>query len=158
MVGSLLKQIAMGATEIADTIKSAFEESRQVGDQGLRLPDMLKLFAKTINPVTRVYICVDAVDELLPQDRSELLRAFRQIIQDAPNTRLFLTGRPHIRGEIDSHLTEGSYSINIVVHQADIARYLSRKMDDDKARDPHLMTDFLKSFIMETMLKNSSEM
>jgi len=118
---------------------------------------MLELLVKIIGSLERVYICIDAMDELVPQHRSEFLRALRQITQEAPNTRLFLTGRPHIRQELDNHLTKG-YTVHIVPDKGDIARYLSRKMDDDDARDPDLMTENLKNDIMETMLEKASDM
>ena len=158
MIGSLLRQIALGAMGIPGEIQNAFDKSRQGGGKGLRLVEMRELFIKTISSYERVYICVDAMDELLPRHRSEFLRELQQIIQDAPNTRLFLTGRPHVRGELDKHLTRGSHTIQIVPDQGDIARYLSRKMDDDNGRDPDLMTENLKNDIMETMLEKVSEM
>ena len=159
MIGSLLRQIALGAAEgILGEIQNAFDKSRQGGGKGLRLPEMRELFVKTISSLDRVYICIDAMDELLPQHRSELLRTLKLIIQEAPNTRLFLTGRPHIRGELDKHLTRGANAIQIVPDQGDIAEYLSRKMDDDDDRDPDLMTENLKKDIMKTMLEKASEM
>ena len=158
LIGSLLKQVALGAVGTVGEIKDAFDKSRQGGGKCLRLPEMLGLFVKTISSCDRVYICVDAIDELVPQHRSELLRALRQIIQEAPNTRLFLTGRPHVRGELDKHLTKGAYIIHIVPDQGDIAKYLSKKMDDDDDRDPDLMTENLKDDIMKTMLEKASEM
>ena len=158
MIGGLLKQVAIGAIGGPDGIRRAFKESKQGGGQSLRLPEMLELFTKTISSIELVYICVDAIDELLPQDRSEFLRALRQIIQDAPNVRLFLTGRPYIRGELDKYLTKGGCIIHIVADQGDITRYLNRKMDDDHGRDPNLMTENLKNDIMETMLEKTSEM
>ena len=158
MIGSLLKQIALGAVGMVGEIKNAFEKSRQGGGKGLRLPEMVGLFAKTIGSLERVYICVDAMDELVPHYRSEFLRALRQIIQEAPNTRLFLTGRPHIRAELDKHLTKGAYTIHIVPDRGDIARYISQKMDVDDDQDPDLMTENLKNDIMETMLEKASEM
>ena len=94
------------------------------------------------------------MDELVPEHRSEILHALRQIIREAPNARLFLTGRLHIRGELDNHLTKGAYTIHIVPDQEDITRYLTRKMDDAGARDPGLMT----GDIMKTMLEKTSEM
>jgi len=157
MIGGLLRQVALGAAGIVGEIKNAFNRSKQ-GGNGLGLPEMLGLFVKTMGSLERVYICVDAIDELVPQHRSELLRALRQITQEAPNTRLFLTGRPHIRGELDRHLMEGAYTIHIVPDQGDIARYLTRKMGDDDARDPDLMTENLKNDIMETMLEKASDM
>ena len=158
MIGSLLGQICLGAVGAVGEIKNAFEKSRWGGGNGLRLPEMLGLFVKTIGSIERVYICVDAMDELVPQHRSEFLRTLRQIIQEAPNIRLFLTGRPHIRGELEKHLTQGAYTIHIVPDQGDIARYLSRKLDDDDDRDPDLMTENLRNDIMKIMLEKASEM
>jgi len=158
MIGGLLRQVAPGLVGSVGEIQNAFEESRQGNGKRLRLPEMLGLFVKTICSLKRVYICLDAIDELVPQHRSELLRALRQIIQEAPNTRLFLTGRPHIRGELDRYLTKGAYTIHIVPDQGDITRYLSRKMDDDNEMDPDLMTENLRNDIMKTMLEKASEM
>ena len=42
--------------------------------------------------------------------------------------------------------------------QGDITRYLSRKIDDDDARDPDLMTENLKDDIVRTILEKSPEM
>jgi len=139
-------------------IESAFEESRKEGGRRLRLLNMVKLFVKIISLIERIYICIDAVDELLPQDRAELLRALRQIVQDAPNTRLFLTGRPYVRCELNTHLTKKAYGIRIVADRGDIARYISQKVDDDNARDPDPMTVELKNDIMKTLPEKASGM
>jgi len=157
MIGSLLSQVALGAVGNIGEIQNAFEKSKQGGGKGLRLPGMVKLFVETICSLKRVYICVDAMDELLPQHRSEFLRALPLIIRRAPNTRLFLTGRPHIRGELDKHLAKGAYTIHIVPDQGDISRYLSQRMDNDDDQDPGL-TENLRNDIMKTMLENGSEM
>ena len=158
MIGSLLAQITSGAAQIPLEIQQAFEV-KQRGRQVLRLPDMLELLVKTVCPIERVYICFDAMDELLPQNRSELLRALRQIIRDAPNIRLFMTGRPHIRGELDKYLTKGAYTIQIAADQGDIARYVSRKMeDDDDYGDPDVMPDDLKNDILNTVMEQCGDM
>ena len=158
MIGALVRQVALGAPRIPGEIKSAFEESKQGGGQGLRLADMVKLFVKIIGSIELVYLCVDAVDEMLRQHRSDFLRALQQIIRDAPNVLLFLTGRPYIRGELDKHLTKGAYIIHVVADQGDITRYLSRKIDDGDDQDPDLMTEDLKNDIIKTMLEKASEM
>ena len=158
MIGGLLRHIALGEVGNVGQIQNAFDRSRQGGGKSLRLPEMLGLFVKTIGSLERVYICVDAMDELLPQHRSEFLRALQQIIQEASNTRLFVTGRSHIRVELDKHLTKEAYTIHIVPDQEDIARYLSRKMDDDDSRDPDLMTESLRNDIIKIMLEKASDM
>ena len=158
MIGCLLRQVAFGGPMIPDEIKSAFDESKRRGGQALRLAAMVKLFVKTISSIGLVYVCVDAVDEVLQQHRSEFLRALRQIIQDAPNIRLFLTGRPYIRGELDKHLTKGAYIIHILADQGDIMRYLSQKIDYDDDQNPDLMTEGLRGDIIKMMLEKASEM
>ena len=106
MIVSLVRQVSLRAPRILSEIKSAFDESKEEGSDGLQLPDMVKLFVKVIASIEVVYLCVDAVDEVLTQHRLEFLRALRQITQEAPNVRLFLTGRPYIRAELDKNLTK----------------------------------------------------
>ena len=156
MIGSLVRQAALRAPVIPSEIKSALDESKREGGDGLQLPDMVKLFVKVAGHTEVVYIAVDAVDEVVPQHRFEFLRALRDILQDAPNVRLFLTGRPYIRVEVDKHLAKKAYAIHIVADQGDISRYLIHKMDDDE--DPGLMTKDLKNNIMTTMVEKTSEM
>ena len=158
MIGSLVRQAALRAPKIPSEIKSAFDESKQEGGDGLGLPDMVKLFVKVAGHTEAVYLCVDAVDEVLSEHRLELLRALQQILQDAPNVRLFLTGRPYIRAELDKHLTKKAYTIHIVVDQGDITRYLSQKMNDNDDQGPGLMTEDLKNNIITTMVEKVSEM
>jgi len=155
MIGGLLRQVDWRETGIRNEIRSAFNQSKSRGGQGLRMSGMLKLFVKVASFIDRVYICVDAVDELLPKNRLEFLRGLRQITQDAPNTRLFLTARPSIQAELDRKL-EGVYVIKIVADQGDIARYLNHKIDGDEY--PDLMTENLKNDIIRTMLGKSSDM
>ena len=158
MIGSVVRQAAMGEPQIRSEIKRAFDESKQEGGDGLQLPDMVKLFVKVSGYMKAVYLCVDAVDEMLPEHRLKFLRMLRQIIQDTPNVRLFLTGRPYIRAELDKHLTENAYAIHIVAEQRDITRYLTQKMNDDEDHNPGLMTEDLKKKIMTTIVAKASGM
>jgi len=157
IIGCLLRQFVLGGAGIPEGIRSASEEFRQTYGKGLQLPDMVKLFVKTIIPVERAYICIDAADELLPEDRSKLLGALGQIARDAPNTRLFLTGRTNIRGEIEKHFMNGAYNINIETDQGDVARQISRKMDTN-ARDADMLTENPIKDIMGGTSEKSSEM
>jgi len=158
MIGNLLRQVTVGAVGIVGEIRNAFEKARRGGGKSLGLAEMVQLFVNTIGFLHRVYICVDAIDELLPQHRSEFLRALSQIVQGAPNTRLFLTGRSHIRGGLDRHLTMRAYTIHIVPSRGDIARYISWRMDGDKDWDSDLMTENLKKEITKIILEKASEM
>jgi len=158
MIGGLVRQAASRAPRIPTEVKTSFDESKKEGGDGLGLPDMVKLFIQVIGSIEVVYLCVDAVDEVLPHHRLKFLRALQQIVQEAPNVRLFLTGRPHIRTELDKLLSKSAYSVHIVADRGDITRYVSQKMGDDDDQDPGLMTEDLKNNIMKTMLEKASEM
>ncbi|CUS10549.1 unnamed protein product, partial [Tuber aestivum] len=57
MIGGLLRQVAVRATEIPGEIRSAFQESRREGGNSLLLPEMLRLFIKIISSFERVFLC-----------------------------------------------------------------------------------------------------
>jgi len=156
MIGSLLKQVVAGATDIPGEIKYLFEESRKLGGQGLRLKDMVQLFVKSISSFERVFICIDAIDELLAKDRPDFIRALRYIIDTSLNTRLFLTSRPYLQVEFDKYLADRAYIIEVVADQGDITRYVQLKMDDNP--DPRLMSEDLRRDIMKAILEKSSGM
>jgi len=156
IIGSLLGQVSWEALVIRNDIRKAFNEPKNRNGQGLQLPDIVQLFVKAISSVGLVYICIDAVDVLLPKDRLEFLRALQQIIQEAPNARLFLTMRPHIRPELDKHLTKEAYVIDIVADQGDIARYVSREIASANYQYPQLMTKDLEDDIMKIVPERAS--
>jgi len=158
MIGGLLRQVDWEVPGVGHEIRSAFNESNKRGGLRLCMQDMVKLFAKVISSIDRVYICVDGVDELLPENRSEFLQALGWIIQPAPKIRLFLTARSCIRKELGKDLAQGPcrYNIDIVADRRDIALYLSHMIHND--RDSGLMPDHLKNDIMETILGEASTM
>src|SRR5437588_12983142 len=104
ILGSLLKQIAGGLERIPEEISRTFQDYKKIiGGRGLRVPEIVKLL-QAVTSLQRTFICVDALDECAEVHRPEILDSLRQIIARCPNTRLFLTGRHHIRGEIAKHL------------------------------------------------------
>ena len=65
IIGSLLSQVALGASQIPSEVQRAFELGQR-GRHALQLSDMVELLVKTVSSIERVYICFDAMDELLP--------------------------------------------------------------------------------------------
>ena len=155
MIGALLKQVVAGQADIPGEIMYYFKESRKLGGQRLRLADMVNLFVKASRSFERVFICIDAVDELLAKDRPDFIRALRHIIDGAPNIRLVLMSRPHVRAELNKHLTDRAYIMQVEVDQGDIARYVQLKIDDDP--HPGAMSEDLKR-TMKSICKNNLRM
>jgi len=57
------------------------------------------MLGNAISSLSPVFICIDGLDECLPKDLPVLLESLRAIVREPPITRIFLTGRPHVKGQ-----------------------------------------------------------
>jgi len=149
MLGSILKQIVAGLEAIPDKIVQAYEDQKKViGGRGLRLPEIVEML-QAASSSQSTFICLDALDECVVGHRHKILGSLKQILEKSPNTRIFLTGRPHIRGEVDSRLARGAATVSISPNKDDIASYLRSRLEEDPnpdAMDSHLEAEILKKF------------
>jgi len=109
----------------------------------------------TIASLPQVFICIDALDEFLPKHLPELLESLRDIVRASPKTRIFLTGRPHVKEDIQRYLP-GVVLIPISPKINDIKNYLDMKLNRDV--EPEAMSDGLRADIIRTMIENISDM
>jgi len=131
ILGSLLKQIVDGLERIPDEISRMFKEHKGViGGRGLRVPEIVKLL-QNVTSLRPTFICVDAMDECVEKHRPEVLDSLQQIINKSPNTRIFLTGRWHIRGEVDRHLSGRAIVLSIKPNGDDIVGYVRMRLSKD---------------------------
>lgn len=157
MIGGLLKQFVIALPEIPDEIVQAFYASKEhLGGRGIRPPKILELFPQVLSRFRETFICIDALDELLLEQRAELLRLLKQVLQKSPTTRMLLTGRPQIYNELPKNLTRSAGMIVIQPSKEDIKAFIAAKLDNDP--DPEVMTEQLKSEIMAYIPDHFSEM
>ena len=155
MLGAILKQL-VSREGIPEHVREAFQKAKkEFGGRGLRLSDLVGLLRRTIAPLERVFICIDALDESGPKQRRELLESLREIAKVSPNTRVFLTGRPHIDDDIMKCFSE-VVKIPVSPTQEDIKSYLEMRLDRDA--DPSAMDDELRADIMRVIPAKISEM
>ena len=155
MLGAILKQL-VSRGEIPEHIRQTFQEAKkEFGGRGLRLPDLMEIMKKVVTTLPRVFICIDALDESTPKHRRELLGSLREIVRVSANTRLFLTGRPHIGDEIMKCFGK-VVRILISPTREDIRSYLEMRLDNDT--DPDIMDDELRADIMRVIPEKVSEM
>ena len=155
MLGAMLKQL-LGRGTIPESIRKAFEDAKEhFGGVGPEAPDLLQMLKAAIAQRPRVVICIDGLDESLSAHRAGLLRALQAIVRELPNVRLFLTGRPFIRREVESSLP-GADTISISPAREDIEAFLRAKLDEDP--EPDAMDESLRADIMEIIPKTISEM
>jgi len=154
ILGAILKQLICRGG-IPEHIREAFRKAKkEFGGRGLRLPDLVEITKKAIVSLPRVFFCIDALDESTPQHRRDLLESLREIVLVSANTRIFLTGRPHIEDEIMKHFGE-VVRIPLSPTQDDIKGYLEMRLNRDT--DPSAMDDKLRPDIMRIIPEKISE-
>ena len=155
IVGAILKQL-VGRGVIAEDIREAFQKAKkEVGGRGPRLADLMGMLRTTIASLPRVFICIDALDECLPKCLPELLKSLRDIVRESPSMRIFLTGRPYVREDIQRYLT-GVVVIPISPNTDDIRNYLEMRLEGDA--EPEAMSDDLRADIVRVTLEKISDM
>ena len=155
MLGSLLRQLVSGQGEIPEAIVKDFrKEKRLIGGRGIQIPGILKMF-QTIAATRRTFICVDALDECVPENRRVVLESLGQMLQGSPNTRLFMTGRPHVRSEVEGELGGAATFILIQATEDGVLRFLRERLRKD--RIPNMMGSTLEEDIVKSIPAINSE-
>ena len=155
MLGALVKQVVSGMENIPEEISRAFQEQKMaIGGREPRLADIVKMLQVTSS--LRTLICIDALDECMAVHRVKLLISLKQIFEKSPRTRIFITGRPHIRAEIEKRLPGRVISVSIGPSKDDVTGYLRAILDEDET--PDAMDESLVAEILEKIPENMSEM
>ena len=153
MLGSLLRQLVSGLDEIPEVVVQGFRNQKKViGGRGLQVSGILKMF-QAITTAKRTFICVDALDECVPEHRIVVLESLGQIMQGSRNTRIFVTGRSHVRSEVRRKLNGVVAFILIEPTRDNIVSYLHEKLKNDTT--PGEMNSALETNIMESIPKIS---
>ena len=156
VLGAVLKQVVSGLEEIPERIVKAFRgRERAIGGQRLALAEIVECL-QDISSSRRTFICVDALDECPPGNRVKLLNSLNQVLQKSPGARIFLTGRQHISGEIERHLTGRAVTRSIKPTKNDVIIFLRAKLKEDTM--PDAMDQSLEEEIMKNIPKTISEM
>ena len=135
VLGSILKQIVVGLERIPEEIRETFQDHKKViGGRGLRVPEIVKML-QTVTSLRPTFICVDALDECMEGYQPEVLDSLRQIPEKSSSTRIFLTARRHIRGEMERHLGPRVAVLSIKPSNNDIAGYIRMRLSKDRYRD-----------------------
>ena len=155
MLGAILKQL-LERDGIPEPLRQIFRvEKRGFGGRAAQLLDLVETLKTTIASLPEVFICIDGLDECLPKNRRELLESLQDITRASPTTRIFLSGRPHIRDEVKRYFTK-AIMIAVIPTIEDIERYLEMRLDRDLT--PSAMDNNLRAEIMRVIPRKISQM
>ena len=101
-------------------------------------------------------MCIDALDECSGVQQVRLLDSLKQILEKSPSTRIFATGRPYIRPEVEKRLSGHVTSVSVSPPEEDVITYLCARLDEDQTSDA--MDETLEAEILEKIPKNISGM
>ena len=156
MLGALLKQLVCGLEETPEEVSRAYQgQKNAIGGRGPKLSDIVKMM-QTTSSKKCTFICVDAMDECAAGHRVKILDSLNQILERSPGTRIFVTGRQHIRPEIGRCLAGRVASVSISPKRGDIIRYLHSRLREDTT--PDAMDSSLKADILKKIPEDISEM
>ena len=154
-LGSLLRQLVSGMEEIPEVVVQCFrKEKRVIGGRGLQVSGILNMF-QSITAKKRTFISVDALDECVPEHLTVVLESLAQILQGSPSTRIFMTGRPHVRSEVERRLEGAATFVFIRTTKDGVLRFLREKLRKDRL--PNMMSSTLEREIMQGIPAISSE-
>ena len=147
-MGAVLKRLV--GKEIPEDLRKAFQEERRP-----LLADLVRMLRAAIATSPQVFICIDALDECLPRDLPKLLESLRDVVQESPRTRIFLTGRPHVMEAIQK-IFANAVVIPIIPKQDDIRNYVEMRLESDDV--PEVMDNRLWAEIVRIILDKMSNM
>ena len=155
MLGAILKQI-LERDGISESLRGVFRAGKRgFGGRAVRLPDLVDILKTTIASLPDVFICIDGLDECLQKNRRALLESLRDIMRASPTTRVFLSGRPHIRDEVKKYFA-GAIMIAVIPTINDIERYLEMRLD--RGPTPGAMDDNLRAEVVRVVPRKISQM
>ena len=156
ILGTLLKQLVFGLQEIPEEISEAYRDRKNaIGGQGPQISNILKML-QTTSARKRTFICIDALDECATEHQIMLLDSLGQLLQQSPDTRIFVTGRPHILPGVGRHLAGRVRSLSISPKRDDIVTYIHSRLAADTT--PDAMDSTLEVDIVRKIPSDISEM
>ena len=156
MLGALLKQLVVGLGEVPEEMAQAYKGQKNfIGGRKPRHTDIVKML-QTASSKKHTFICIDALDECVPEHRIKILDSLSKILQKSPGTRIFVTGRPHIQPEIGRCLAGRVTSLSITTKIDDIIKYLHSRLEEDTT--PDAMNSSLEAEILRKIPEDVSEM
>ena len=156
MLGSLLKQMVSRMEVIPEEISRAFEEEKKViGGRGPQLVDIVKMLQLTAS-LQPTFMCVDGLDECSGVQLVRVLNSLKQILDKSPTTRIFLSGRFHIKAQVERALVGQVVSVSIAPTEKDVTGYLRARLRDDET--PDAMDEVLEADILAKVPQMVSHM
>ena len=156
LIGSLVRQVAHRKMTLSDNAVGLYHDHTLKGSRPT-INELSSLLHSEINPLSEVFILVDAMDECSVNDytREELLTTLQRLLE-MPNVRLMITSRPV--ASIDAHL-QGMAYLEIRAADEDIRKYIENRIPKERRLIPHVRgDDAFQVSIIDTIIAKAQGM
>ena len=151
-----MRQMVSGMEKIPDEISTAFQEQKKaISGCRPQLVDLVRML-QTITSTRPTFVYFDALDECMGVQRVKVLDSLKQTPERFPATRIFVTGRLHIRAEMEKRLPRWVIDVSVCPTKGDIIGYFRVRLCEDET--PDAMDASLEAEILERIPENLSEM
>ena len=140
--------------EVIQKLHNIQQQRRKLGTE-----DILTLLKMQLSQLQRAFICIDAVDELEPTVRQQLLNILKDFVTNNGNICLFLTARDHIESEVQKRFEVAQkYRVEISANKQDIQQYVRQQIRKDHDLNPEAIDTVLAKDIEDVIIENSEGM
>ncbi|KAF8417386.1 hypothetical protein EV426DRAFT_376156 [Tirmania nivea] len=155
LLGSLVRQCLTSMPHVPDEVAEMLGLIQRERKR-IEVKDALQALKFILLQLDHAFLCIDALDELEPRIRKDLLEILRVELTNTVKLKLFLTGRPHIPLEVNQWLQVQQDPINIQASPDDIRKYLINEIACDPR--PDAMNDTLQHEIVNEITHKSEGM
>jgi len=99
---------------------------------------------------------IDALDECTAVQRFRLLDSLKEILAKSSGARILVTGRPHVRADIEGHHAGRVTCVSVGPARDDIIIFLRVRLREDET--PDAMDEGLEAEILHKMPGSISDM
>ena len=163
ILGSILRQLltTLQVPVPVPVSDEVIQKLHEIQCQGKKVgtEDALTMLKILLHHLQHAFICIDAVDELEPKTRQQLLNILKELASNNTHIHLFLTGRGHIESEVQKRF-QGTqeYTVIISASQQDIQEFVRQQIKEDHDLNPEAMDEGLAQSIIDGIIKKSQGM
>lgn len=138
----LLKQLVASSTSVPKKIIDKFDQEFRGKGRRLLLYDIEDLFSIMCKHFSRVYICIDAIDE---QDKYKDILHFLKALSN--RVSIVILSRKHVEDDVDRRFPK-ALKISIEANPGDVRRFVMQKVQEDLEDNQAIMDSTLANNIL----------
>ncbi|KAI5819859.1 hypothetical protein BZA77DRAFT_274893 [Pyronema omphalodes] len=160
MTAALLKQLILANPGASDTIIQALRDIKGSLNKSLDLNKLCELLVESLQQFSKVYICIDALDEC-QKDRVSFLISLDGILNHPAlksSLKLFLTGRPPMESVVEDNFVGCElHAMTLTANTSDIIKYIDNQVKSTERDGIVMGEDFLQA-LKKTIISTADGM